>query len=83
MNPLHVDLLEVVPGLADRLQAEGWAPGPPAHVAPASVLIDARLARDLDCAGCGHAGHAFAAFHQDGAYRGVATCYHCGAETEV
>jgi hypothetical protein len=77
------ELVEVVPGLAETLLAEGWAPGPPPDLRAESLAADLEAAAEMACEHCGTAGLAFAAFPKGRKYRVVATCPECGTEVEL
>jgi hypothetical protein len=77
------ELLEVVPGLAETLRAEGWSPGPPAQLRAEALAADLEAAAEMSCEHCGRAGLGLAAFHLGRRYCAVLTCGRCGTEAEL
>jgi hypothetical protein len=85
VNPsdYRFELVEVTPGLAEQLLAEGWAEGPPPQLRAESLAADLETAAEMTCEHCGHASMALAAFHLGRRYRAVLTCKRCGTEAEL
>jgi hypothetical protein len=69
--------------LETELLAAGFKPGAPSHVLPRIVAIDARVYRSGRCGSCGRRGMRFQPYHRASEYHGLATCRHCGAESEA
>jgi hypothetical protein len=83
-NHPAADTLLIAPSLSEQLAADGWKPGCPARVTPASRRIDAAACRRLPCPHCGCRGLAYRPFYKGGRYRVVAgPCPGCGSEVEL
>ena len=73
--------------LADRLEAEGFQIGRPAHVSPECIACDRETAAETTCDQCGHVGLEFLPFRPrsrtDRDYRAMAWCCCCDAAFEL
>jgi hypothetical protein len=63
--------------------ARGFVLGPPGHILPRTLRIDAGSARRMRCQACRHRGMDFQAMHKGTAYAAVARCGVCQHEVEL
>jgi hypothetical protein len=63
--------------LQAELSAEGYRPGPPAHLSAAALEIDRQVAREAICDSCDHASLICEPWHNGGSYRCLAVCPQC------
>jgi hypothetical protein len=73
-EPLPPGLLEIIPGLQERLEAAGWQPGAPPHVTLRSLRIDQTAAHRLACPTCGRKAMNFRPYHKGSRYAALAVC---------
>lgn len=69
--------------LLERLAAEGFRPGVPAHLSAAAQQADAEACAETRCPGCRARGPDYQPFHQGRRYRAVVSCPHCGWAEEL
>jgi hypothetical protein len=63
--------------LTEALETMGYEVGPPPHITPATLRIDATSCKRRRCNNCGHRGLDFVPWHRGQAYKVVGTCPAC------
>jgi hypothetical protein len=71
------------PPLLHQLAADGFLPGPPAHLSAWSQRIDARICKRMVCPTCHVRGLEYHPHHRGIHYRVAAVCGRCGTAEEV
>jgi hypothetical protein len=79
--------LTTIPVTAGALErewlAQGFAEGPPAHVAADLVDIDRRIYSRMRCVACGHGSHKVQPYHRGREYRLLCSCRKCNSGVEA
>lgn len=67
----------VAEDLTEQLRAEGYQPGPPAHLDRAAHKIDREVCAESKCEACGWTSLVYKAWHKGRSYRALAVCPRC------